>query len=313
MTFSTETNKFAQVVHKIDPDSTLLRAWPLQGGVSAQVTALEIARSDGQIQKMVVRQHGEMDRQQNPQIATTEFKLLQYLQAVGLAAPRPYYLDQSGDIFPIPYLITSYIEGTTANTLAQVSGLIPQLALYLANIHRISCSQLDIPFLPHQAQICAAKLSARPSTVDNTFDEGAIRDILEAAWPFPQRNASVLLHGDFWPGNVLCQGDQLAAVIDWEDANVGDPLADLANSRLEILWAFGYDAMYNFTAQYQAMAPIDYTNLPYWDLYTALRLARNLATWGADESTKQRLRADYQWFCAQAFSALGSTENTNLS
>ena len=38
-----EDKKFAQVLQKIDPQSKLLRAWALKGGVSAQVTALETA------------------------------------------------------------------------------------------------------------------------------------------------------------------------------------------------------------------------------------------------------------------------------
>ena len=32
-----------------------------------------------------------------------------------------------------------------------------------------------------------------------------------------------LLHGDYWPGNVLWQQGRLAAVLDWEDAALGGP------------------------------------------------------------------------------------------
>ena len=39
---SKEDKKFEQVVQKIDPQSKLLRTWKLTGGVSAQVTGLEI-------------------------------------------------------------------------------------------------------------------------------------------------------------------------------------------------------------------------------------------------------------------------------
>ena len=59
MTASPNNKKFERVVRKIDPQSRLLRAWELKGGVSAQVTALEIERDDGYTQKMIVRQHGE--------------------------------------------------------------------------------------------------------------------------------------------------------------------------------------------------------------------------------------------------------------
>ena len=61
MTESIEDDKFEQVVHKIDPQSKLLRTWELQGGISARVTALEIERPDGHTKKMVVRQHGVVD------------------------------------------------------------------------------------------------------------------------------------------------------------------------------------------------------------------------------------------------------------
>jgi aminoglycoside phosphotransferase (APT) family kinase protein len=37
-------------------------------------------------------------------------------------------------------------------------------------------------------------------------------------------------------------------VLDWEDAAIGDPLADVANVRLELLWARGIEAMEPFTS-----------------------------------------------------------------
>ena len=56
-------------------------------------------------------------------------------------------------------------------------------------------------------------------------------------------------------------------MIDWEDAAIGDPLADLANARLEILWAYGWDAMTTFTARYLARCSVDVTALPTINAY----------------------------------------------
>ncbi|MSP13031.1 MAG: aminoglycoside phosphotransferase family protein [Chloroflexi bacterium] len=148
-----------------------------------------------------------------------------------------------------------------------------------------------------------------------SLDEERIRDTLVSAWQLPQRNASVLLHGDFWPGNILWQGDKLVAVIDWEDASLEDPLTDLAISRLDILWIFGIDAMNSFTYHYKSMMAIGYTNLPYWDLCAALRLVRlagaNLAAWaaffppfGRHDITEQTIREHYRFFISQAFEEL---------
>lgn len=294
-------HQFAQVVQKFAPQSKLLRVWELKGGISAQVTALEIEQPDGQTRQMIVRQHGEVDLKHNPQVAANEFKLLHILRSAGLAVPTPYHLDQSGEIFSTPYIAIEYIEGKSEFALSPKTDLIHQLATHLSRIHRVDCSQLDVSFLPQQENKYAAKLRERPTNLDESLDEGHIRDVLEAAWPFPQHNTSVLLHGDFWPGNTLWRDGELVAVIDWEDAEFGDPLADLANSRLEILWAFGVEAMQRFTQQYQAITPIDFTNLPYWDLCAALRPASRIAEWAGDEITEKAMRAGHRLFITQAF------------
>jgi aminoglycoside phosphotransferase (APT) family kinase protein len=304
MTASKKDQKFEQLVQKIDPQSKLLRAWELKGGVSAQVTALEIERPDGQTKKMIVRQHGDVDLKRNPYIAADEFKLLHILRSAGLATPAPYYIDQSGQIFPTPYVVIEYIEGKTEFAPAHVTDLIPQLATHLARIHTVDCSNLDLSFLPKQAERYTEKLRERPTNIDESLDEGRIRDMLASVWPLSQQNTSVLLHGDFWPGNILWKDGQLVAVIDWEDAALGDPLADVANTRLEILWAFGIDAMHSFSQHYQSMTSIDFTNLPVWDLFAALRPASKISEWAADDIAEQRMRAGHRLFITQAFTKL---------
>src|SRR6476659_9053970 len=98
MILSRMDDKFEQLACKLYPQARLLRAWALTGGVSARVTALEVELGGGLTKRMVVRQHGDVDRKRNPQIAADEFKLLQILQSVGLPAPAPYLLDQSGEV-----------------------------------------------------------------------------------------------------------------------------------------------------------------------------------------------------------------------
>jgi len=315
MNVLSEASGFEALVQTLAPRSRLLRTWPLHGGSSAQMTALTFVRPDSETQTVIVRRIGERALQQNPQAAENEFRLLQLTQALGLATPAPLHLDVSGAIFPTPYLVIAHIEGRPEFAPSPNDDFTRQLAIQLANIHRATGAALDAAFLPKQATGYDAIVGKRPAHVDASLDEGRIRATLERAWPLPQRNAPALLHGDFWPGNILWRDGQLVAVIDWEDAQLGEPLTDLAMSRLDMLWIFGSDAMHAFTQQYQALMELDYANLPYWDLYAALRLVRlagaDLTAWaaffapfGRPDITEQTIRAHYARFVAQASAKL---------
>jgi aminoglycoside phosphotransferase (APT) family kinase protein len=227
-----------------------------------------------------------------------------------VVAPRPVYLDQAGDIFSTPAVVIEYVEGTTEFAPADLPEFILQCAGQLSRIHALDGSNPDVSFLPKQEALVAEKLRERPATLDESLDEGRIRHALESVWPLPPRNGPALLHGDFWPGNLLWRDDRLVAVIDWEDAAVGDPLADVANSRLEILWAFGMEAMRLFTQRYQALTAVDFTDLPYWDLWAALRPAGRLSEWAVGEATERAMRVGHRAFVAQAFETL-SARRTN--
>lgn len=309
MSLPLDERPYARLARKIAPDATFQRAWTLHGGVSAQVTAFEIAHADGQTQKLIARQHGAADLARNPNIAADEFRLLRLLRAAGLLVATPEYLDQSGEIFATPVVVVGYIEGELLLRLDDSPTLVPQLAAQLAHIHRVDCSLDALSFLPTQNDLWAAKLATRPAQLDNSLGEGRIRDTLEHAWPLAQQNPSCLLHGDYWPGNVLWREGHIVGVIDWEDAATGDPLADLANARLEVLWAFGSDAMHRFTHEYArhvaAAAPLDLTNLPYWDLCAALRLLTVISAMASDPEDESRLRAWHREFTAWAFAQLG--------
>jgi aminoglycoside phosphotransferase (APT) family kinase protein len=146
--------------------------------------------------------------------------------------------------------------------------------------------------------------------MDNTLDEARIWDTVQAAWPFAHGNPPTLLHGDYWPGNVLWKHGQLAGVIDWEDAALGDPLIDLALSRQEIVWALGFDTMQRFTEAYQAVTTLDFTALPYWDLWASLRPITKVSEWAADADAEATMRAGLRRFIEEAFAAVAASSNT---
>lgn len=297
-------NPFEQIVHTTSPESRLLRVRSLSGGVSAEVTALELGDSNGHTRTLLVRRYGAADLRSNPQVAEREFKLLEFLQTKGVAAPKPIFFDASGELFPTPYLVTDYTEGETVFAPSDPNDFTRRLAAQLAEIHALGSSP-ELAFLTP-----LAGLGPRPAVLDESLQEGRIRTALEqtrpeTASPLPRHAAPTLLHGDFWPGNVLWRSGRIAAVIDWEDAALGDPLADLANARLELLWALGQDAMHTLTRHYLDVTGLGAANLPYWDLCAALRPAGKLDGWNLGSEREGAMREQHAWFVQQAFAALG--------
>lgn len=176
-----EHTQLERVARRVEPQGTLLRAWPLQGGVSAQVTALEVSLPDGQTKKLVIRRHGAVDLKRNPHVAADEFKLLRILQGAGIAVPAPYHLDQSGEDIATPYVVVEYVEGQPDFSPSDLDDVIRRMATQLVAIHRVDVADCVLPFLPRQANLCAEKIGKRPLRLDETFSEGRIRDTLEAA------------------------------------------------------------------------------------------------------------------------------------
>ena len=294
---------FVDVVRCIDPEALLLRASPLTGGVSAQMTVLEIGWPDGRTRKLVLRCHGGTGRVGKPSVVASEYHLLETISAAGLPVPAPVHLDISCAILPMPYLLLEYVVGAPVFDASTVPDLVPQLASILASIHAVDLSRYDLSFLPAQGR----GFGPRPAVLDDSLDEGLIREAMTRQAPLPGRNAPVLLHGDLWPGNVLWREGQLVAIIDWEDARIGDPVIDLSKSRLETSWAFGPQGMHTFTAHYRALRPhVDITDLPYWDLAAALEPAGNLSDWGLPADKEQRFRQLHHEFVLQAIRNLSS-------
>jgi aminoglycoside phosphotransferase (APT) family kinase protein len=315
MALSPADPKFEQLVRAIIPQGRLLRTWPLKGGVSAEMTAFEIEDADGHISRMIFRQPSKQTLERNLNAAEDEFKVLQLTRSLGLAAPVAYYLDQSRTNFPTPYLVIEYIDGKPVFAPDPGADFIFQLAKHLAKIHSSDYSNQDISFLSKQENKCVELSRKQLANIDPSLDDGRIGGALEEVSPLPQRNPTVFLHGDYWPGNILWRDDTLVAVIDWEDAKLGDPLIDFAVSRLDILTIFGIDALQSFTHYYQSLMDIDYADLPYLDLCAALRLARLIGTdvaewaaffafYGRHDITEHTLREHFRFFVRQAFEKL---------
>lgn len=295
-----ERHLLETLVRNIDDGYRMVRAWPLGGGVSARTCAMEIATPDAGTRQMVVRVHGEADRRHNPHIARDEFRLLAHLHAGGLPVPRPVRVDES--TLGAPAIVIEYLPGETVTAPLDQAAFVAEAATALYRIHTAAVA--DLSFLPAYSERIARLLES-PGRDNEAFSGSAIRAALAGLWPLPRRNPDVLLHGDFWPGNLLWRGKTLVGVVDWEDAASGDPLADLANARLEMLMLLGREALERFTERYLELAVLDDTQLHGWDLAAALKMASAIEGWGLDRDRLAEMRTLHDGFVSRALAEAG--------
>ncbi len=297
------------VASLLSPKGRLLRSWNLIGGMSAQMTVLEIETPDGNRTRCVLRCPGEAQLAENPTTIENEYRVLQLGQDWGLPMPASLRLLLPGEVLPTACLAMEYMEGQPDFSPAHLKDFLTQAAGALAEIHATTRGGSGLDFLPCRENTCQEILTESSQAGDLPSD--TLLSSLQGFSPPAMTNASALLHGDFWPGNLLWQNGQLKAVIDWEDASLGDPLIDLGIARLEVVWMFGPPALPLFTEVYAAHNPLDFRALPYWDLCAALRLSRlvgnNLGEWANSFATQGRpdltpplLAERFVWFVEQA-------------
>lgn len=275
------TDGLLQIAERVAPGAALVRTWPLKGGVSAYVHAIELAHPDGRLERLVVRRHGALEKGHRPEVAADEFRLLERLHAAGLPVAAPRWLDADGEIFGAPCLVLDFVEGSTQLPLDAVE----QMAATLATIHALPVEALGVDFLPRRV---------------DPADEGE-HGLPARRAPLPRRS---LLHGDFWPGNLLWRDGRLAAVLDWEDAATGDPLSDVAACRQELLWRIGEEAMEAFTRAYEAKASVDRWQLAIWEAFVARAALEHMGRWGLPPEQEAAMRRISGAFLERAWRSL---------
>lgn len=275
--------RFTETAESVFPGSQLLRADRLTGGVSADVYRLDLRLADGSSTSVVLRIHGDTH---SGHPADFEFQLLRALHTQGVRVPKPLMVDTSGELLPHPFLVIAFVEGSTGIPAGREGDFVATMAAELRRIHESDIAEL--PELP-------LRLDPLPELLDY-LPEGeewqSLRKHLETLSDTGYSGNPCLLHGDFWPENLLWQNGNLAAVLDWEDAALGDPLSDVAAARVELRYRFGPEAMRWFTEAYARTGPLDMQRLALWQVYVAAAAQKYMGEWRLDPEREAHMRQE---------------------
>jgi aminoglycoside phosphotransferase (APT) family kinase protein len=280
------------LLNVIAPGSSLIAVRPLAGSFSNFTHLVEFDAASGLRTRIVVRRYaifGQCDRGEK---ARREFRTLELLQGNDIPAPQPLYLDQQGTLLGTPGIVTSYVPGQLVMESADPLSWARSLAVMLARIHSISCGGAAKDFLLDadseatwflRSGVVPAYMNAHPV---GAVVWQAVHDL----WPNRQAAPAMLVHIDYWSGNVLWKQGQIAAIVDWEEAACGEAGIDVAYCRMDMILGGMARAADEFLAVYEENTGRPVTNLGLWELAAAARPMFNPEGWITESPTKERFR-----------------------
>lgn len=306
------------IVATIEPSSRVVGTAVLPGGLSSWMTRVDVERSDGRRCGLVVRRGRRPDSERHTLPFGVEYDLLRQLDAGGIPVARPRAFDDSGRILPQAYMVLDYVPGATRFTTVDPLGMAAHMADVLASIHDVDVTPRALADLPLQLDRMQGWVitDLERRDADPSLREDMIRRHLHERWP-PPETERCLLHADYFPGNIVWRGEAIAAVIDWESAAIGDPMADVATTRLDLRWAFGADVAEHFTRRYLDVTGRSVATLATWELVVALRPAGAVSLWANDmiahgrpDITPASMRAEQHAYVDSAIERLAASPDS---
>lgn len=284
MTVQPESVVSSALIDALSSGAKKTRVLRLTGGVSADTFALTLTRIDDTVDRLVVR-HRPPATARGGLSTAQEYAVLSALHGSEVPVPRPR-LRWSPET-----LVMDWVEGTHA--LPSHGPTV--MAEALARIHAQRGAAID--GLPERED-------PTPVLEQSLADEGL--ESQTRALPIFGAGERCLLHGDFWPGNLLWRDGALVAILDWEAAAVGDPLSDVACARVELEVAVGVLSSAAFTERYLSLTGRDPTRLVWWDVYVSATALASMDSWGLAVEVLEHRRAMTRAFLDRALEALRS-------
>jgi len=169
-----------------------------------------------------------------------EHRVITALHPTHVPVPATYALCEDSEVIGAPFYVMERVLGTPYRLASpleplgseRTGAISARMVDTLATLHRVDPAEVGLSdfgrpegFLARQVRRWKKQLDASYSRELAGADE--LHHLLEAN--LPVEGAPAVVHGDFRLDNLLVDDDdQVAAVIDWEMATLGDPLTDVA-------------------------------------------------------------------------------------
>jgi aminoglycoside phosphotransferase (APT) family kinase protein len=275
----------------------------LQGPLSAQLVAggrsnLTYLLTDGQT-RWVLRRPPLGHVLATAHDMGREHRLLAALSPTDVPVPRPLLL-AGPDVIGAPFYVMEFADGQVLREQAQLEGLDAAAATALADelvdvlirLHRLDPQQVGLGDLgrPHGYLERQLRRWARQLESSHSRELPELTRLAERLGEqLPVSQAAAIVHGDYRLDNVVVdpQDGHIVAVLDWEMATLGDPLADVAST---LIWwdgirgldspvaavpadVAGYPGGDHILAAYARQSDLDLAPLPWYLGFAFFKIA----------------------------------------
>ncbi|MGO8951379.1 MAG: phosphotransferase family protein [Ktedonobacterales bacterium] len=171
-----------------------------------------------------------------------EYRVLQALKETNVPVPQPVLLCQDSSVIGAPFYLMHRVEGLVIREklptafqqdITVRNGLGLELIDRLADLHAVNWQQIGLEdfgkptgYLERQLRRWSGQLEA--SRTRPTPDLDSVTIWLQAH--VPESGPATIVHGDYRLDNAIYAAEppaHILAILDWEMATIGDPLADL--------------------------------------------------------------------------------------
>jgi aminoglycoside phosphotransferase (APT) family kinase protein len=275
------TEQFEQVARVIDPAAQVVSTRKLSGGISCRMDVVEVQLANGTITPVITRQYWEFEDPAKDDRLFGESAVLDALTAHNMLAPKVVVSKQDASkIFGRHAIVISYLDGVPNLTPEDPCDWANQLASSIAKVHSTPISPAVRSVLePAHASIAKWMEAQEPSERFAKHSLGPqLWSAMRKMWPTVDTSGEYLVHGDYWPGNTVWNGETLLAIVDWEGPALGEPMLDIGYFLSDAAY-FGIDVETTFLETYERASGNPIKDLLFWKMAAAARAMPDVGPW----------------------------------
>jgi aminoglycoside phosphotransferase (APT) family kinase protein len=158
-------------------------------------------------------------------------RIMSSLHAAGLPTPAIPYMSSEPVVDGRPFVLMEAVDGLRIEATSErekPEEIAASAVGVLKRLHALPLEQSGIGDeepMPLVAEMMRWAMLMQRAPEELTSRAGELGGLLAAG--APAERTPTLVHGDYHYGNMLFHGPQVVAVLDWEIAQIGQPLMDL--------------------------------------------------------------------------------------